>query len=344
LSFVVLLYQYVPKAIAMQSMFAVDFFGSYIYWAKFSGVLAGSILISGLLGMCIDCVWPQLREVGFFQQQEISKKINLMLSSNYSLFGIVLVLFSFVFIFDTKAGVGLAVIIFVIWFFIGLAYFQKKIFLSQSKENCLKSTTMVIIFFGLAILVVGWFSQKHIKNNPGWESLFSDIYVSAQIDKYKNWQNTSKYGTPNRNDGEVVKGNTYERVSWAVAGIRLLQIEPLGYGTLRSFPKQMKAIIPDFGSSPYTHSAWIDIGLAFGLPALFMIFASICIVLVRVIRGGGSPWRASVFTLSIAILILYGVGEYGFQHGVEILFYLLGFLSSLSLILPKNLLINSEKT
>jgi len=336
ISFIVLLYQYLPKAIAKQSMFAADFFGDYIYWAKFSGVLAGSILISGLLGMWVDCVWPKLRAKDHFPRQEISQKMNLMLVSIYTVLGISLALFSFVFIFDAKAGVGLAVIIFLMWSFIGLVHFLRKILRPEGKENRSKSIFRLTILFCLAIFTVGWFAQKHIKNNPGWESLFLDIYVSAQIDKYKNWQNTPKFGYPKHDDGETVKGNTYERVSWAVAGIRLLQSEPFGYGTLRSFPKQMKAMVPDFSGSPYTHSAWIDIGLAFGLPALFMIFASIGIILMRVIRGSDSPWRASVFTLSIAILILYSVGEYGFQHGIEILFYFLGFLSSLSLTLPKN--------
>ncbi len=57
LSFVVLIYQYIPKAILKKSLFAIDFFGDYIYWAKFSGVLAGTILIAGLLGLLIDSIW-----------------------------------------------------------------------------------------------------------------------------------------------------------------------------------------------------------------------------------------------------------------------------------------------
>jgi hypothetical protein len=35
-------------------LFATDFFGNYIYLAKYSGVLAGTILIAKLLGMAID--------------------------------------------------------------------------------------------------------------------------------------------------------------------------------------------------------------------------------------------------------------------------------------------------
>lgn len=343
MSFIVLLYQYIPKAIAKQSMFAVDWFGSYIYWAKFSGVLAGTILISGLLGMWVDSVWPKLRAIDDFKRQGTSQKINLILVSIYAVLGISVAFFSFVFIFDSKAGVGLAVIILVMWFFIVQVYFLRKILCSRGWGNTLRSILRLAILICLAVFVVGWFTQKHIKNNPGWESLFSDIYASSQIDKYKNWQNISKFGIPYRDNGEMVMGNTYERVSWAVAGIRLLRSEPLGYGTLRSFPKQMKGIIPDFSGSPYTHSAWIDIGLAFGLPALLMIFTAIGIVLMRAILCSGSSWRASVITLSIAILILYGVGEYGFQHGIEILFYFLGFLSSLSLSLPKNLIADSGR-
>lgn len=335
-SFIVLLDQYIPKAVARQSMFAPDPLGGYIYWAKFSGVLAGSILIAGLLGMWVDCVWPKLRVADYFQREMIFQKIYQMLASIYTVLGIGLALFSFVFIFDAKNGVGLAIIIFVIWFFIGLIESLREILRLGGAKNRRKLILRLIFFFCLAIFAVGWFTQKHIKNNPGWESLFSDIYVSAQIDKYKNWQNTQKFGVPKRYDGEYVRSNTYERVSWAVAGIRLLQSEPLGYGTLRSFPKQMKVIIPDFSGSPYTHSAWIDVGLAFGIPALLIIFSAVGIVLMRAIRGGSGHWRASIFTLSIAMLVLYSVGEYGFQHGVEILFYLLGFLSSLSLIFSKN--------
>jgi len=100
MSFFILLYQYIPKAIAKQSMFAVDFFGDYIYWAKFSGVLAGSILISGLLGMWVDCVWPKLRATDHFKRREVSQKINLLLVSIYTVLGICIALFSFVFIFD----------------------------------------------------------------------------------------------------------------------------------------------------------------------------------------------------------------------------------------------------
>ncbi len=43
-------------------------------------------------------------------------------------------------------------------------------------------------------------------------------------------------------------------------------------------------------------------------------------------------FRATIITIAIAILILYLVGEYAFQHGVEILFYLTGLLCGLALL------------
>jgi len=331
LSFIVLLYQYIPKAISNQSMFAIDFFGNYIYQAKFNGVLAGVIMISGLLGMWIDCTFLKLGSVADSCSQNKSKKLGGILISIYAAFGICLALFAFVFIFDAKTGVGLTVILFVLWFFIGFFYFMKRILVAKIEGVHSKLFFRLVIIFLASVLVLGWFIQKHIKNNPGWESLYSDIYISAQVDKYSNWQNTPQFGAPQRDDGQVVRGNTYERVSWAVAGAHLLIDNPLGYGLSRSFPIQMKQIVPAFGGSPYTHSAWIDLGLTFGLPGLTLIIASILIVLWSVICSTNCPWRATVFTFSLSVLILYAVGEYGFQHGVEILFFICGLLCGLTM-------------
>jgi hypothetical protein len=66
-------------------------------------------------------------------------------------------------------------------------------------------------------------------------------------------------------------------------------------------------------------------GLLF-LPIALLAFL-ICAAINPRIR-----FRATVITLVIAVLILYFVGEYAFQHGIEMLFYIIGLLSGLTLV------------
>jgi hypothetical protein len=327
LSFVILIYQYLLKALQRQSIFAIDFFGDYIYWAKFNGVLAGTILIAGLLGLLID--YFRINEtLGGVNSSDRSnyQKMNYFIPA-YSFFGIFLATYSFVFIFDTKNGVGLAVIMVGFWVLVGFLLKAIKIFNFREQNTYIKLSGFFLIF----VLLLSLLSYKHIKNNPGWENLFTDIAISAQIDKYPNWQNPSKLGVPMRNDGTAVAGNTYERVSWATVGLRMIMINPVGNGIFRSFPEQVKILVPGFNSSSYTHSAWIDLGLAFGLPGLLLIPVALLVMLGGAVMGRASRYRATIITLTLAILVLYTVGEYAFQHGIEILLYVCGLLFGISL-------------
>lgn len=343
-SFLVLIYQYIPKAIQKKSLFATDFFGDYIYWAKFSGVLAGTILIAGLLGLLIDSIRgggliSQLTDgqsrssnpgSGLLKTAKRPKGIFYWISI-YVLFGIALVLYAFVFIFDAKAGVGMAVILIGFWFVLGIVHSLLNA-TRFSKNVAYRGAYIKTILFLLVMgSTVAWFSMQHIKNNPGWESLFKDVALSAKIDQYPNWQDPARYGFPKHEDGKEVRGNTYERVSMALVGLQLIEREPLGYGVFRSFPQQIRTYYPDYKSHLYTHSAWIDLGLGFGIPGLVLIPVALLLILLRMMTARENDYRGTIVTFCLAILILYTVGEYGFQHGIEILFYISALLGSLTL-------------
>ena len=336
LSFLILIAQYIPKALQRNSIFGMDFFGDYIYWAKFNGVLAGTILIAGLLGLLID-YFRMDRAPRETDGVSVPSQLRVAyLIPVYALLGIFLASYSFVFIFDAKAGVGLSVILIGFWVLVGAAFLVLKI-LKFSKQ---KSDANLYIKLGGLLLVlvtlVSFLSYKHIKNNPGWESLFTDIAISAQIDQYPNWQNPPKYGYPKREDGTVVAGNTYERVSWATVGLKLIADQPFGNGLFRSLPEQIKKLAPEFNFGiVYTHSAWIDLGLAFGFPGLLLMPIALLIVMGMATVGLSGRYKATIITLSLALLVLYTVGEYAFQHGIEILFYLCGLLAGLSLVSPR---------
>jgi len=333
-SFLILIGQYIPKALQRGSIFGVDFFGGYIYWAKFNGVLAGTILIAGLLGLLIDCFRNDGTQ-GATQGAILPPWVKAShLIPVYSLFGIFLAAYSFVFIFDAKAGVGLAVILIGFWILVGLGLLAIKILRLNKQKNLSSAYIKLAGLFFLIVLALGFLSYKHVKNNPGWERLFSDIAISAKIDQYSNWQNPHKYGYPQRGDGTTVAGNTYERVSWATVGLRLIGMQPLGNGLFRSFPEQVKKLAPEFSDTGivYTHSAWIDLGLAFGLGGLILTPLALLIAMLRAVMGLSGRYKATIITLSLATLILYSVGEYAFQQGVEMLFYLSGLVGGLSLV------------
>jgi hypothetical protein len=72
--------------------------------------------------------------------------------------------------------------------------------------------------------------------------------------------------------------------------------------------------------------------LSFGLPGLIFVPLALFSFLLCAALNPRARFRATIITTAIAILILYLVGEYAFQHGVEILFYLSGLLCGLALL------------
>jgi hypothetical protein len=360
LSFVMLIYQYIPKAIAKNSLFAVDWFGDYIYWAKFNGVLAGTILIAGLLGLLIDSIWHNMskdNKTDISNQVKASSTPNFIRSADqkissqpsseavkislvrrnsipiYVLVGIFLAAYAFVFIFDAKAGVGMAFILIAFWVGIGLLFILKNAVSEQDKGRRKTFLMKSLIILFLVVTGLSWLTANHIKKTPGWGGLFEDMAMGAQIEKYPNWKDYIGMGKPLRADGSEVEGSAYVRVAWARAGLEVIRTNPLGAGIFRHFHIQIKDRAPKISDiAAYTHSAWVDIGLAFGVPGLLFMPIALLALLFCAMINPRIRFRATIVTLAIAVLILYLVGEYAFQHGVEILFYVAGLLCGLALV------------
>lgn len=331
ISFVVLIGQYIPKALHRHSIFGVDFFADYIYWAKFSGVLAGTALIAGLLGLLVDHFRVQMY-LKAPSSNELSRKKSNFFIPLYVLSGIFIATYSFVFIFDAKAGVGMAVILISFWILVGVVILGMKFFDGENKKNALGSHLKLASVFILISLLLGFLAFQHAKNNPAWNNLIGDVVVSAQINKHQNWRNSEKFGMPLRDDGVPVSNTIYGRVAWATVGLSLIANQPLGTGITRSFVNQVQILEPGFNEIAYTHSGWVDLGLSFGIPGLLIIPAALLIAMMRAVSGLSGYHKATIITLSLSILILYMVGEYAFQHGIEILFYFCGLLGGLSLV------------
>jgi O-antigen ligase len=79
---------------------------------------------------------------------------------------------------------------------------------------------------------------------------------------------------------------------------------------------------------PSTHSAWIEIALAFGYPGLLLTLgALVSIVCLSVSFAGPHQYLTSI--LSLGLILLYTVGEISSQHAIEMLCFLIALMSAL---------------
>jgi hypothetical protein len=314
LSFAYLFYQYIPLAISTNNIL-YHAYDQFIYPGKISGVLAGTILIAGLLGTVLDR----------FASLSPRSKIVMAL---FWLIGTCSVLYASVYIFDARNGVGLAVMIFG---FVSPLLFLRLAFSLLGSPN-LKKVLLQSAFLATILIVVGGFTLHQFKLNSGWDSMVADTKIALQVHKYSNWQNPRVLGYPVNELGAPVKSNTYERIAWATAGITLIAPEnPLGVGVLRKpFGILLNEKYPTSGNYIVsTHSAWVEMALSFGLPGLILTLGPLGVILIiSTLAKSPSPFRWLPATLSLSAILLYGVGEISSQHSIEILGFLIAFLAA----------------
>ena len=242
------------------------------------------------------------------------------------LIGTCTALYAYVYIFDARNGIGLGVIIF------GLAslVLLLKIFFSFLGKLDVKIVLKNGLFILTLAVAVGWFGWQQFKLNPGWSSMIEDAKVAVQIDKYPNWQNPSILGYPQSFLGKAVAGNTYERLSWATAGVVIFIPEnPLGVGILsKPFGMLLNAKYPNSGNYILSsHSAWVELVLAFGIPALIFTLGALLVILALSVAAR-EPFKYLPAILSLGIILLYTVGEISSQHSIEILYFWIALLGA----------------
>jgi len=275
----------------------------------------GSILISALLGVFLDSA-------------KQGKSRLLIVTTSLWAFGTTLVLYSYVYIFDARNGIGLAVIVYGV-IFLGL---MKSALVNLYGYGWTKKAAFSIGMCLAIIALIGTFSIQQMRFNPGWSSMLEDIKTSVQIDKYPNWQNPQLMGYPKNSNGQEVKGNTYERVAWATVGATIFVPQNLlGVGSLtHSFNELLKDKFPMASGVKSTHSGWLDVTLAYGLPGLLLLMAPLWVVIFRSIFVEGN-FRFLSALLALGVLLVYTFGELGGQHAIEILCFLTAFLGGIFL-------------
>lgn len=318
-AFIVLFYQYIPRALTQQKLLVPDY-DHYLFHLKINTVLMGTVLLAGIDGALFD----HLRSIGF---QWRYFRFSFLL---YWLIGTVMALWSFVYIVDARNGIGLSTILYSFWFICALVILIR----GQIKQFNLRGW-LLFLFASAGLLLIIYFGFLQTKLNSGWTTLLADAKVAVQIDRYPNWQNPPQLGYPKRDDGQTVTVNTYERVAWATAGSRAILQYPAGVGILaypfamhpkRPANMQSAAGIPGIA----THSGWVELGLAFGIPMVALIFATLILTFVNAIHQD-FPAKMTVLGFCILIVCLYTVGEVAIDHGLEILFFILALLPALML-------------
>jgi hypothetical protein len=314
ISFIILFIQYIPLAFKLKKLLVPEY-EQYLFHLKINVVITGMILITGTIGGYFDYMLANSK----------NKRLIKISTGIYTITTLLAVLWAFVFIVDARMGIGLSLIMICFWSVcIPVILYKEKKFKSY-KVNFL----FIIVPIVSLVLIFGY--QQHLQNK-GWSTLIDDIKIAVQIDRFSHWQNTAENPLPKNSSGVEVTGNNYVRVAWAVVGLKYIFENPMGVGVL-SFPLDLslgennnkKNDSGEFRIA--THSGWIELGLAFGIYILLMIFSVLIIVFINIVKNPSNYGRIIVMSFIVLITLLYSTGEAAIQHGLEMLFFFLGFLS-----------------
>lgn len=158
-------------------------------------------------------------------------------------------------------------------------------------SNDWKKLAVICIVLGCLTLAL----IPHIQKNQTWSTLFADTRVAFQLDQYQQWKYAGEKGYPNNEYGTMVSITTYERAAWFKVGLMLAKDMPLGYGLVEdSFKKMARARWPEVSPNlSHSHSGWLDVILATGIPGFILLIATLCINLVQA-KKIAQPWRSLV--------------------------------------------------
>lgn len=315
-SFIYLLIHYLGAYSQSGQAFMPHYYFTSPFGNKINTVLMGSLCIAAICGSAASTLTrtlPTYPRVIYF----------------YWVLAVAIILFAFTTIIDTRNGLGVGLILLSTW----VLY----IFFVKLKQQL---TTRILdwkkgLLILLPILFIFIFVQQHLSINRGWNHFVEDVAVGFQIDEVPNWQNIQKYGYPKTPSGEQVYPNNYERAAWAAAGAHAISENPWGYGLLEhSLGKMIHQSYPE-AVIRSSHSAWIDFGLAFGIPGLLLTIGALVSTLILAMRSN-SPNQLVVIWIAFSLLLTFTVAEVSSKHTIEILFFFIALLNTMALNKPSS--------
>ncbi|MEA9568031.1 O-antigen ligase family protein [Polynucleobacter sp. AP-Nickl1-40-C4] len=180
----------------------------------------------------------------------------------------------------------------------------------------------------VATISVGLVSLS-VSKNPQWKTLVADSKVAAQVDRYDNWKNRNR-GYPINELGQIPTDSNYSRLAWAIVGSRLLIENPLGYGLMSlSFAALGKQKWPDSDLS-WTHSAWLDFGLGYGLPGLFLLLFAVMLSWHYSVHSK-APWNLIGRWGLTSMALVMTTKEVSAESAINAIIFLVLWVSALSI-------------
>jgi hypothetical protein len=215
----------------------------------------------------------------------------------------------------------------VLYFLIISIVFVLYSILKRRKEASLKSYIMLALF----LLSLSPLIYTHIKTQPTWSTFVVDSIAAFDFEKNDQWQyDGAEKGLPLNKLSTTVSGTTYLRVAWAVKGSELLVEYPLGYGlVINSFGPLAKLKWPN-SKLTHSHSGWLDLGLAFGIPGLLLILIALITAVSQCSKTSKFIPKSGVWVL-LSVALVFITSEVAERVLFDYLIFLIAFFSSSSI-------------
>ncbi len=192
----------------------------------------------------------------------------------------------------------------------------------------LRILSVVILLF-LGTLFLGF---QHVKTNPVWSNLLSDIEVARHTDETQIWKNylPEKLENFKNSSGNRVSETTYVRTAWMIEGIQLVPKYPLGHGLIQdSFKYIGKKEWPDSTLS-HTHSGWLDITLGLGIPGFLLILVAMVALIKKGIESENIYAKSAIWVLP-TIFLAFFTSELSEKISFEVLIFYIALYSGATL-------------
>ena len=297
-------YSYVQLVLQTQQWLHLDFSG--LVGHKIVLGYVGILFIAASLALFLH--WLSYKSVDKYQRGLIGFFLFL---------GITLSLISFLLV-NSRNAIGAFIILLSMWFFV---YFFKSV--------KLKKYLQLLLILVAVIGLVSYGIYKHTRLNQSWNTFIEDIEIGYQIDHYSHWQDHAK-GLPNNSVG-IVNWSTYERSALATVSLKYLNQFPLGTGVLGDSLKRMAAKNGiESNSLRFSHSGWIDLTLAIGIPGFLLILLSMLSSFYWALKSRTEVASVSVWWL-LAIALYWLIAELATnKHFVEMLIFMLVFIGAVN--------------
>lgn len=181
----------------------------------------------------------------------------------------------------------------------------------------------------LLIILLITTSLGFVKKFDQIQFFFANTSIALDINSTEEWKYQGARGIPTNQYGKQVDISNYYRVAWALAGIKLLQENPLGYGLLTLSFERLSKQKWENSLLGLTHSGWIDFSLGYGILGLLLFIGASFGVWVGSFNLV-NHWKIFVFWGFGFLNIVFLMKEISYEIVVNAFIFLILFIGALN--------------